>query len=187
MGLDAVLEKIKDAGEAECKSMKAEAEADAEKITGKAKTEAENAEKKHAETVSAEIERLRTQELSSAEIEARKTVLNAQNDVLEKLRSSVLDAFGKLPKAKREAILKKLIAEASGEIPTGTIRCAKADVETVKKLVKYTMGDPIDSTGGFIVTSEDGSVTLDMRFETKLENIWNEHLRDITKRLFGEK
>jgi V/A-type H+-transporting ATPase subunit E len=186
MGLEAVLEKIKEAGKAECKSMKAEAEAEAEKVTSKAKAEAEEAEKKHAGTVLSEIERLKTQELSSAEIEARKTVLNAQNDVLEKLRSSVLDAFGKLPKDKRDAILKKLITEAAGEIPSGTIRCAKAGAETVKKLAKYTMGDPIDSTGGFIVTSEDGSVTLDMRFETKLENIWNEHLRDITKRLFGE-
>ncbi|MHC4662555.1 MAG: V-type ATP synthase subunit E family protein [Planctomycetota bacterium] len=187
MGLEAVLEKIKEAGEAECNELINEARKKAEEIRQKAKAETEALEKKNADSVAAEIERLTTRELSSAEIEARKLVLNTQRDILEKVRASVLENLGKLPADRREAIFKILLGQAHKDLPEGTVRCASGDKEIIKRNSKYSGGEPIDTVGGFIVTTADGSLTLDLRLENLLEDFWNKRLRKITEQLFSEK
>ena len=186
MALDSVLLKIREAGEAECRAMLADAEAEAAKIKGDAEVEAESAEKADAQAVAAEIERLTTQELSSAEIEARKIVLNAQKEILDRLRDSVLDALVNLPAERPEALMKKLLKIAERDLPDGILRCAERDCDMVARNSRYERGEPIETAGGFVVTAKDGSLTLDMRFETLVDDFWNRRLKEITERLFSE-
>ena len=186
MGLESVLKKIQETGESECSKMLSEAKAKADEIIDAAKVEAEKIRESFEKTVNEEVSRLTTQELSTAEIEARKIVLNAQKDLLDKQHNSVLNELAKLPGDKREQILKSLLKKASAELTSGTIRCSETDKDIISKNSQYKIGDSIDTLGGFILTSEDKTITLDMRYETLLNDFWGQHLREITEELFGK-
>ena len=44
----------------------------------------------------------------------------------------------------------------------------------------------IDGLGGFVLESKDGSVVLDYRFDSLLEDAWKANLGPVNKALFGE-
>ena len=61
-------------------------------------------------------------------------------------------------------------------------------VSTDRKILEkgtFTLGDDVDGLGGFILESKDGSIVLDYRFDSRLDDAWNENLRDVNKILFG--
>jgi vacuolar-type H+-ATPase subunit E/Vma4 len=48
------------------------------------------------------------------------------------------------------------------------------------------LGDDIEGLGGFVLESKDGSMVLDYRFDSRLEDAWKASLGAVNIALFGE-
>ena len=47
------------------------------------------------------------------------------------------------------------------------------------------MGDDVDGLGGFMLESEDGRLSFDLRFDTLLEEAWTQQRAAVNETLFG--
>jgi V/A-type H+-transporting ATPase subunit E len=126
-------------------------------------------------------ESLRRQIVGAAELEAR----NAQLRTLEKAVVEVFDAaaneLGKGSGARHEASLTRLVKEGLEVIgPAARIYYRSGDRRAVSAALRRLGGSQsnlvleekdIDTTGGVVVTSMDGSVRFDNTFEARLERM----------------
>ena len=126
-------------------------------------------------------ESLRRQIIGAAELEAR----NAQLKTLEKAVVEVFDAavkeLGEGSSARHEASLTRLVKEGLEVIGPGTkVYCRSKDSRAVSAILRK-LGDgqsklvleekSIDTIGGVVMTSMDGSVRFDNTFEARLERM----------------
>ena len=47
------------------------------------------------------------------------------------------------------------------------------------------LGDDVEALGGFMLVSDDGSISLDYTFDSKLNDAWLTSLGDVNRTLFG--
>ena len=127
--------------------------------------------------------------------------LQARNDQLKALEKAVNEAFETATKevsqiqgAAQEKALLRLIQEGLGAIgPRARIQCAakdrKAIAGAVKKLdskANVTLeADPIETTGGVVLTTPDGSIRFDNTFEARLERMRPDLRKEIAAILTG--
>ena len=131
------------------------------------------------------VEQMEQQELSSAELESKKTLLAAQRRIMEDLRSESLDALANFPAEKRKKLYSKLVTKAKGELGSCYVYSNEADQRLLQLPAGMTVGGAIDCAGGLIFESKDRSVRLDYRFESILDEVWNGKIQEIYNRLFG--
>lgn len=131
------------------------------------------------------ITQMEQQELSSAEIESKKTLLAAQRQVMEDLEEQALSELAALPQDKRKKMYAKLVAKAKKELGECYVYSNKADKALLQLPAGMGNGGVLDCAGGLVFESKDRSVRLDYRFESMLEEVWNKKMREIYSRLFG--
>ncbi|UCE92030.1 MAG: hypothetical protein JSV90_02500 [Methanobacteriota archaeon] len=141
----------------------------------------EKAEKK----ADAQISQMEQHELSSAELESRKTLLAAQREVLEDLKERSLAELANYPSDRREKLYDSLSAKAKAILGECVVYSNSADGVLLKPPAGVIKGGEIDCVGGLVFESRDGSVRLDYRFETLLEEVWNRKMSEIYSQLFG--
>jgi len=49
----------------------------------------------------------------------------------------------------------------------------------------FDLGDDVDGLGGFTLESTDGSIVLDFRFDSRLEDAWKSNLGSVNEAMFG--
>jgi vacuolar-type H+-ATPase subunit E/Vma4 len=82
-----------------------------------------------------------------------------------------------------DSLLKEAKAEAKGKM---TLRPASIDRSALEqKASDFTLGDDIEALGGFMLVSNDGSISLDYTFDSKLNDAWLTSLGDVNQALFG--
>ncbi len=146
-----------------------------------AKSEAKEGVAKTLETSVKQAESLKRQIVGSAELEVR----NGQLRSLEKAVNEVFDSAVKHISASKgaghEKALSELIKEGLGVIgPKARVQCnakdRKAVVSAARKLssgsVRLTVDEePIETTGGVVMTTSDGLVKFDNTFEARMERM----------------
>ncbi|CVK31431.1 V-type ATP synthase subunit E family protein [Methanoculleus bourgensis] len=191
MGLEAVVNEIREKGRREAEKIRAETRADVEEIL-------KNAQDRAAEIkVSVEEEAGRTashtinQEVSAANLVVKRQVLNAQKKLLDQVYSASLAAVGDLPAEFHEKALTELLKRAAKEIKKGVVHANERDLPVVEEIISrlktlsgYTVGDPVDIPGGIIVESTDGELKIDYSYRTFLDEIWESGLKDASDILF---
>jgi len=170
-------------GDEEAERILAEAKKKCDEDIRKAKEDAERLVKASAEKGAIDAARLENQELSSAELDAKKMRLVAQKEVLDSVLRAALKRLGDLPPEKRRAILGRLLIEARGTLPKGRAYARPEDLTQVSS-AGYSNAGPLASSGGVIIESEDGRVRLDLRYETVLHYVWAKHTKEIVSLLF---
>ena len=85
----------------------------------------------------------------------------------------------------RKEILKGLVKEASSSNSDMIMRPVSIDRKSLSSS-NFSLGEDIDGLGGFVLESKDGSVVLDYRFDSLLEDAWKANLGPVNKALFGE-
>ena len=85
----------------------------------------------------------------------------------------------------REDILQGLIDGVESQTREMILRPVKLDREYLSTS-NFEMGEDISGLGGFILESKDGSVVLDYRFDSLLEDAWKSSMSAVNKVLFGE-
>lgn len=173
------LEKVSEEFQSEVLADLQEGKAEALGRVETARKEAGEAVAKILETSVKQAESLKRQIVGAAELEARNSQLKsleaAVNDVFEMAVKEITASTG----AAYERAMAHLINEGVGVIgEKAKVHCSEKDRKTVsaaiKKLnagqAKLTLDeDPIETIGGVVLSTSDGSVKFDNTFEARLE------------------
>jgi len=191
MGLETVVDDIKQEARARADEIVEEAEEERDEILAEAREEADRVKERAVEEAENEADELREQEVSSAKLEARKMVSREERDLLAELRADVRDELAALEDG-REGLTRSLLEAGVEELgdDEGAVYAAEGDEEMVQGLVDEVDGfryrGTTDVLGGVIVESANGEVRVDNSFDSVLERVWNDSLREVSARLLGD-
>ena len=184
MALDKVVEEILESARKEADGLVQAAEKERQSVLQQA--EESIAGKKAAQKKQTEeaIRRLRQQEISSAELEAKRVVINARKEMLDKTFNEVVATLSNLKEADKARLYRAIIAEGRKALPNPRVYCPRGEArlvpaESVDKIVEA------DIPAGLILESADGQVRMDFTFKTILESIWEKELKSVSAILFG--
>ncbi|MDH7508747.1 MAG: V-type ATP synthase subunit E family protein [Methanomassiliicoccales archaeon] len=185
MALDTVIRDILEKAKTEADKIIAEAQRERDSISKEC--EESIAKKKRAQEKQLEelTRRLAQQEISSAELEAKKIVLNAKKEMLDRAFSEALREIYGMDRESRARVYNKIVEGAKTIIPRPRIVCPKGDASLVQKDATVLAVVEDDMEPGLIIESEDGLMRLDFRFRTMLEDIWEREMKKISTILFG--
>jgi len=192
MGLEVVIEEIRDRGKREADQIRSETQAEVSSILHDAQERAERIKL----GVDQDVERQRThimgQEVSAANLVVKRQLLNTQKELLDQVYAAALSTIAKLPEDFHREAMKTLLRKALQEIPDGIVRCAPRDREALSRILSedpsfsgYTKGNPVEIDGGVIIESRDGTLQIDFSYKTTLNDIWETGLKDASGTLFG--
>jgi V/A-type H+-transporting ATPase subunit E len=192
MGLEAVVEEIREKGKKEAEKIRAESKQDTDKILAAAgKRAGEIKLAAEAESVK-QTTHIIDQEASAANLLVKRELLNTQKALLDKVYENVLMEIAGLPESFHREAIKKLLTEAHKEISQGKIYCNKRDMAAVKAVIsetpefaKFKVGTPVDIDGGVLVEGEGGELQIDYSYRTFLAKVWESGLKDASDILFG--
>ncbi len=180
MGLEIVLNQIQTAGQQEESNILEQAQFEKERILQEAQVRIEATRQQAQKRTQARLEGLRRELLSAAEFESRRRILVAKRELAEDFRKQVQEAVAAVSAPKNHALVSKLAQKAAAELPNGTVHAKRNDVEILVK-AGFEAGREATGLGGFQVESADGSVVLDYRYETLLDNAWKQILSENQK------
>lgn len=192
MGLEVVVEEIREMGQKEATAIRNEANAEADKILAAA-AERASLIKQEAETeLLQQIGHMNAQEASAAKLLVKREILNAQKEMLNEVFSETKVAISELPATFHEKVVRELLKKVAKEIKDGVVFCNSRDQQAVesalselKTLSGYSYGGSTPIRGGIIVQSADGQLTVDLSYQTFLDEVWESGLKDGSDILFG--
>lgn len=175
MGLDQVVNEVRDGAEKRAQEILDAATAEADAILTNARNEVQAYQKDRAAQAERDSEQLQRQHVSNAKFEARKLVLETERELRTTLRNTIVAGLGELAAGARKKHLSALLDRATEVIPEGKVWGAKQDAG-VLKASNYEHAGDLDIAGGLVVESKDGSVRLDLSYETLLDDVWRDVL-----------
>ena len=201
-GAELIIQEINREAEQKIQYLLSEAQREAEAIKEEARKRAEARAEwilRKAQT-QAEIEKQRI--IANAKLEVRKKRLQVQEGLIREVIEALKERLAELPDEEYFAILVDLGAQAVRELGVDTVvlrsnertlELLKARLNDFKKAVaektgvkiKVRRGKPINTIGGLLVESLDGSVRVDNTFEARIERFESELRAAIAKALFG--
>ena len=192
MGLEAVVEEIREKGKKEAEKIRAESKQETDKILAAAGKRAGEI-KLAAEAESAkQTAHIIDQEVSAANLLVKRELLNTQKALLDEVYEKVLTEIAGLPESFHREAIKKLLTEAKKEISQGKIYCNKRDMAAVKAVIaetpefaKFKVATPVEIDGGVLVEGEGGELQIDYSYRTFLAKVWESGLKDASDILFG--
>jgi V/A-type H+-transporting ATPase subunit E len=192
MGLETVVEEIREKGKKECDRIRAESREEVEHILAAANKRVAEI-KLAAEAESAKQTRhIIDQEVSAANLLVKRELLNTQKALLDKVYEGTRTEISGLPESFHREAIKKLLNEVKKEISSGKIYCNTRDVAAVKAFIsenpefaKFKVGAPVDIDGGIIIEGEGGGLQVDYSYRTFLDKVWKSGLKDASDILLG--
>ena len=193
MSLDTVVEDIKEEAHARAENIRDDGESRAEEIVSAAEADADEILEQAEREVEREIEQLREQRLSSAKLEAKQKRLEARRDVLGEVSEQVEAELAALEGETREELTRTLLEATSEEFDDGDdvrVYGRSDDQELLESILEeydgYEYAGEYDCLGGVVVESDQSRVRVNNTFDSVLEDVWEENLREISNRLFEQ-
>jgi len=184
MALDNVVKEIQASADRQAYDIVSQAKAEVKAILAEADVQISDMKEKEDKRLKEEVERLKRQELSSAELESKKIVLSKKKEILAKAFETVLADLESAPRDEKLEQYKKMIKSAKTVIDKPKALISPKDDFTAKELgVKSVETDP-KIRAGLILQSEDNTVEVDMQYETILQAIWNREIKAMSDILF---
>lgn len=186
MSLDTLADDIDTAAKAEAEVLITEAEAQAADIQAEATALAEQMEGNLLKQAEREAALLSRELSASARQGNQKRLLIARRVELDRTQDEIRELVGSAKLTGRTKLIRKLLIEADPANEKGMLlRPVGFDRQVIAKEAKgFDIGPDVDGLGGFTLENEDGTISLDFRFEGRLENAWNENLAEIRETLF---
>ena len=191
MGLEAVVNQIREKGRKEVEATRAETRAEVDAILRDAQERAAGIKVSAQEEADRAATHIINQETSAANLVVKRQVLNAQKTLLDQVYSASLAAVGSLPAEFQEKALTELLKRAAKVIKKGVVHANERDLPMVEAIISrqrtlsgYTVGDPVEIAGGVIVESNDGELQIDYSYRTFLDEVWESDLKDASDILF---
>ncbi|NHN60833.1 MULTISPECIES: V-type ATP synthase subunit E [Halorussus] len=193
MSLDTVVEDIRNEARERAKEIRSEGDERAEEILSEAEADAEEILAEQERETEQAIAQEREQKLSSAKLEAKQKRLEARRNVLQDVRADVEERIAGLEGDRREELTRALLDAASEEFDDGdTVRVYGRDdddellTDVVGDYDNYEYAGEYDCLGGVVVESRESRLRVNNTFDSVLEEVWEDNLQDISKRLFEQ-
>jgi len=193
MSLDTVVEDIREQARARADEIRSEAESEAAEITAEAEADAEEIREEILADAEREISQEREQRLSSAKLEAKQARLEARREVLQSVREDVEQEVADLSGDQREELTAALLAAASEEFAedaTVEVYGRAEDQDLLEDLLSeydgYEYAGEFDCLGGVVAESTQSRVRVKNTFDSVLDEVWEDSLREISNRLFEQ-
>lgn len=181
MGLEAVKEEILNSAKERANSVIAEARKEAGRVAKEAEKKIEATREKNEAETKKLMDAIKRQELSSAEFENKKMLLEAKKQAIDDVFMGAKKKLEGLDDQKREAYIKKLLEKVKSDIEVGYVYCSKKDA----RFIKGHKAENIGIIGGLMAENKDMTIRVDYSFETMLQGIKDSELQSISKILFG--
>ena len=193
MSLDTVVEDIRDEARARAEAIREEAQAEADEIVAEAEADAEEIREERLAEAEATIEQEREQRVSSAKLEAKQERLEARRDALQTVREQVEAELAELAGDKREELTRALIDASAAEFDDAevVVHGRAADEALLEEILAdyegFSLGDDaVDCLGGVVVEAETSRVRVDNTFDSLLDTVWENNLKDVSGILFDQ-
>ena len=184
MTLDALANEIAAQAKAEAESIIAAAKQQAEEIEDEAKAVASSFSSDMKARAERESAQLSVEVVASAKQANQKHLLIARREELDETWNSIRVSVASPDLKGRSDVLSALLADASKSGEGMLLRPVSTDRKALEK-GNFSLGDDVEGLGGFVLESKDGSIVLDYRFDSRLEEAWNANLGTVNKTLFG--
>jgi V/A-type H+-transporting ATPase subunit E len=184
MTLDALANEIAAQAKAEADSIIAAAKQQAKEIEDEAKAVASSFSSDMKARAERESAQLSVEVVASAKQANQKHLLIARREELDETWNSIRVSVASPDLKGRSDVLSALLAEASKSGEGMLLRPVSTDRKALEK-GNFSLGDDVEGLGGFVLESKDGSIVLDYRFDSRLEEAWNANLGTVNKTLFG--
>ncbi|WP_254543059.1 V-type ATP synthase subunit E [Halomarina pelagica] len=192
MSLETVVEDIRDEARARAEEIRSDAEERAEQIVAEAEADAEEILSERKQAVERQIDQEREQKLSSAKLQAKQARLEARRDVLEDVRESVEERIATMEED-REELTRALLAAADEEFESDAQKrvYGRDDDEALLAEIladydDYEYAGAVECLGGVVVESEGSRIRVNNTFDSVLEDVWEDSLRDVSSHLFDQ-
>ena len=184
MGLENVVSDILKSAQDEVSAITAERDSEVSKIIEEAKRRGERITGEMVASAEAEAGRISKQELSGANLEVRRMLLNMRKEILDETYRQALKRIRELDST---ALLQSLIGAQSGDATR--VYSSQQDRSTVEQLctdrsIKYA-GD-IDCIGGILLETDDRTVRLDYTFDTIMDEVSERSMKRVSQILFEQ-
>lgn len=185
MSLDKVVEEILSRGEERKLEIIRQGEKDRDELIAQARKKVADNDAKGEHRTRGSIAQMEQQDVSGAELESKRMLLESQKKVMDELKEEILVDLAKIPIDRRKRMYSKLVARAKSELGDCYVYSTEKDKALLQLPSGMQIGGTMDSRGGLIFESKDKTVRLDFRFETLLDDLWSSKLKEIYEHLFG--
>jgi len=176
MGLEVVVKDVLARGEEEANRIRQDGSDEANAIVaGAEKTASQIRKEKHEQTIE-QIERRKNREISSANLEVKRAILNLKKDLLDRVYDEAIEKLASLPDSERGSIIKKLL---ESQTDSTRVFSNKNDESLVKRISSLEYGGTIPCSGGVMLENEDGTVLRDLTFDSILKNVRDGSLKQL--------
>lgn len=190
MSLDTVVEDIKAQARERAAEIREEAEREAETIIEEAEADAEEIREERLAEVERTIEQEREQRVSSAKLEAKQQRLSVRRDIIQDVREAVEEAIVELEGDERADLTETLLEATLAEFDdTAQVYGRADDQELLESLLADRDGEyagEYECFGGVVAESEESRVRVNNTFDSILEDVWEDELRELSELLFEE-
>ncbi|MXR20513.1 V-type ATP synthase subunit E [Halobacterium bonnevillei] len=193
MSLETVVEDIRDEARERAKEIRNDADQRAEEIIADAEADADVIVDEAEAEAEREIEREREQQLSSAKLEAKQMRLEARRDALQDVRQTVESTIADIDGDEREELTRALLDAAADEFDSDSevrVYGRSDDEGLISDILDdydgFEYAGEHDCLGGVVVESETSRVRVNNTFDSVLEDVWEDELKEISARLFEE-
>jgi len=192
MGLEAVVEEIREKGRSEAEKIRLESKQDVDQILAASNKKAGGIKLAAEEESAKQSAHIVSQEVSAANLLVKRELLNTQKALLDQAYEAVRKDIAALPESFHREAIKKLLAEAKKEIPKGKVFCNARDVAAAKAVIAenpefagFRLGEPVNIDGGLLIEGEGAELQIDYSYRTFLAKVWESGLKDASDILFG--
>lgn len=192
MGLEAVVEEIREKGRSEAEKIRLESKQDVDQILAAANKKAGEIKLAAEEEAAKQSTHLVSQDVSAANLLVKRELLNTQKALLDQAYEATRKEIAALPESFHREAIKRLLTEAKKEIPTGRIFCNARDVAAAKAVIAenpdfagFKLGEPVNIDGGILIEGEGAALQIDYSYRTFLSKVWESGLKDASDILFG--
>jgi V/A-type H+-transporting ATPase subunit E len=193
MSLETVVEDIRDEARARAEDIREDGEERAVEIVAEAEEEAERIVEEREQEVERQIDQEREQTLSAAKLEAKQQRLEARRDVLADIREQTEAAIEELDGDEREELTRALLEAAAPEFDDGesvSIYGRGDDEDLLTDVLAdydgWSYAGERECLGGVVVESEESRVRVNNTFDSVLEAVWEDNLKELSDRLFDD-
>lgn len=192
MGLEAVVEEIREKGRSEAEKIRLESKQDVDQILAAANRKAGEIKLAAEEEAAKQSTHLVSQDVSAANLLVKRELLNTQKALLDQAYEATRKEIAALPESFHREAIKRLLTEAKKEIPKGKIFCNARDVAAAKAVIAenpdfagFKLGEPVNIDGGILIEGEGAALQIDYSYRTFLSKVWESGLKDASDILFG--
>ena len=184
MTLDNVIDEIICKAENDAKALKDEGTREAKEILKKAKDNALEVEKAASDDAKKMAEAMERKELASAKLVCKRIELDAKKEIIDKVFDSLKEKISKVDERTKKKIYEKILKSASSEMDVKYAYANPKDKPVVKSISKGIEIKDAEIIGGMIFENEEQNVRIDCTFDSVLEDVKEECLKDVSKILF---